>query len=111
MDMVATHDFYPLGPTIWMPIDAFSRVAGKVNVIWFNLLFVVMKFLKFKKKEWLKWFFLPTLLTVDSGRTYFPLHGSMYHFLVQSNEPKSAWKSTVRRLAMSSRLVHYLFEI
>ncbi len=31
---------------------------------------------------------LPNLLTVDSDRANFPLHGGIYDFLVQSNESK-----------------------
>ncbi len=36
---------------------------------------------------------LPNLLTVDSDRANFPLHGGIYDFLVQSNEPKGAEKA------------------
>ncbi len=36
---------------------------------------------------------LPNLLTVDSDRANFPLHGGMQDFLVQSNEPKGAEKA------------------
>ncbi len=32
----------------------------------------------------------PNLLTVDSDRASFPLHGGIEDFLVQSNEPKGA---------------------
>ncbi len=38
---------------------------------------------------------LLNLLTVDSDRANLPLHGGILDFLVQSNEPKSAFKSTV----------------
>ncbi len=38
---------------------------------------------------------LPKLLTVDSDRANVPLHGGIYDFLVQSNEPQGALKSTV----------------
>ncbi len=37
---------------------------------------------------------LPNLLTVDSDRANFPLHGGIYDFLVQSNEPKGAYVRT-----------------
>ncbi len=47
--MVATHDFYPMNPTIWMLIITFSRVVVKWNVIFFNLLFFLMKLLKHQK--------------------------------------------------------------
>ncbi len=33
---------------------------------------------------------LPNLLTVDSDRANFPLHGGIYDILVQSNEPIGA---------------------
>ncbi len=33
---------------------------------------------------------LPNLLTVDSDKANFPLHGGILDFLVQSNEPKGA---------------------
>ncbi len=33
---------------------------------------------------------LPNLLTVGSDRAHFPLHGGIWDFLVQSNEPKGA---------------------
>ncbi len=33
---------------------------------------------------------LPNLLTTDSDRANFPLHGGIQDFLVQSNEPKGA---------------------
>ncbi len=53
IDMVATHDFYPMGPTIWMPIIAFSRVVVKWNVIFIYILFFLMKILKFQKmSDW-----------------------------------------------------------
>ncbi len=51
--MVATHDFYPMDPTIWMPIIAFSCVVVKWNVICFNLLFFSCKNFKISKNEWL----------------------------------------------------------
>ncbi len=35
---------------------------------------------------------LPNLLTVDSDRANFPLHGGIKDFFVQSNEPKGALK-------------------
>ncbi len=35
---------------------------------------------------------LPNLVTVDSDRANFPLHGGISDFLVQSNEPKGALK-------------------
>ncbi len=38
--MAATHDFYPMDPTIWMTIIAFSRLVVKLNVIFFSLLFL-----------------------------------------------------------------------
>ncbi len=38
---------------------------------------------------------LSNLLTVDSDRANFPLHGGIKNFLVQSNEPKGVLKSTV----------------
>ncbi len=51
--MVATHDFYPMDPTIWMSIIAFSRVVVKWSVIFFNLLFSLMKLLKLQKmSDW-----------------------------------------------------------
>ncbi len=83
--MVATHDFYPMDQTIWMPIIAISRVVVKWNVIFFNLLFFSYETLKISKNEWLKWIkqysgkmkILPNLLTVDSDRANFPLHGGI----------------------------------
>ncbi len=39
---------------------------------------------------------LPNLLLDDSDRAKLHLHGGIKEFLVQSNEPKSALKSTVR---------------
>ncbi len=36
---------------------------------------------------------LPNLLRVDSDRANFPLHGGIYDFLVQSNEPKGPQKA------------------
>ncbi len=51
--MVATHDFYPMDPTIWMPIIAVSCVVVKWNVIFFNLMFFLVKCLKFQKmSDW-----------------------------------------------------------
>ncbi len=38
---------------------------------------------------------LPNLMTVDSDRANFPLYGGIQDFLVHSNEPKGALKSTV----------------
>ncbi len=55
IDMVATHDFYPMDPTIWMTIVAFGCVVVKWNVIFFNLLFFSCKTFKISKNEWLKW--------------------------------------------------------
>ncbi len=49
--MVATHDFYPMDATIWMPIIAFSRVAVKWNVIFFDLLFFSYEICKNSKYE------------------------------------------------------------
>ncbi len=51
IDMVATHDFYAMDPTIWMPIIAFSRVAVKWNVIFFDLLFFSYEIFKISKYE------------------------------------------------------------
>ncbi len=52
---------------------------------------------------------LPNLLTVDSDRANFPLHGGVKDFLVQSNEPKGALKSTVTSLCSKWRLVKAYF--
>ncbi len=50
IDMVATHDFYPMDPRIWMPIIAFSRVVVKWNFIFLSLLFFSYEtFKNFKK--------------------------------------------------------------
>ncbi len=43
---------------------------------------------------------LPNLLTVDSDRANFPLHGGIKDFFVQSNESKGALKSTVRYILL-----------
>ncbi len=75
--MVATYDFYPMDPTIWVPIIVFSRVVVKWNVIFFNLLFFSYENFKISKNEWLKIKILPNLLTVDSDRANFPLHGGI----------------------------------
>ncbi len=51
--MVVTHDFYPMDSTICMPIIAFSCVLVKWNVIFFNLLFFLVKLLKLQKiSDW-----------------------------------------------------------
>ncbi len=52
--MVATHEFYSMEPTIWMPIIAFSRVVVKWNVIFFNLLFFSNEIFKISKNKSLK---------------------------------------------------------
>ncbi len=83
--MAATHDFYPVDPTIWMTIIAFSRLVVKLNVIFFSLLFFSYEILKNSKNEWLKWIkkysgkmkILSNLLTVDYGRANFRLHGGI----------------------------------
>ncbi len=48
--MVAKHDFYPMDPTMGMPIIAFSRVVVKWNVIFLNLLFFSYETFKTSKK-------------------------------------------------------------
>ncbi len=51
--MVAMHDYYPMGPTIEMPIIALSHVAVKWSVIFFKLRFFMMKFLNFQNmNDW-----------------------------------------------------------
>ncbi len=49
--MVATHDFYPMDSTIWMPIIAFSPVAVEWNVTFFNLLFFSYEIFKISENE------------------------------------------------------------
>ncbi len=54
---------------------------------------------------------LPNLLTVDSDRANFSLHGGIYDFLVQSIEPKGALKSTVCGLLYADLYAdQYLFK-
>ncbi len=52
--MVAAYAFYPMDPTIWMPIIAFSCIVVKWNVTFFNsLFFFLVKLLKLQKmSDW-----------------------------------------------------------
>ncbi len=52
---------------------------------------------------------LPNLLTVDSDRANFRLHGSIQDFLVQSNEPKGVQKSTVYIILLNQYIFIYIF--
>ncbi len=47
--MVATHDFYPMDLTIWMPIIAFSVVVKWIAIFLNLLFFFLKKLLKLKK--------------------------------------------------------------
>ncbi len=54
--MAATYGFYPMDPTIWVSIDAFSRAAVKWKVNFFNFycLFSYETY-KISNKKSLKW--------------------------------------------------------